>query len=75
MLDFKFTLNHVITIVSIVITFVWTTGQIVGRFERLEHDTNIALEIARDNNDRLTKIDTMLVTDIASIKKLIRNSK
>ena len=75
MFDFKFTLNHVLTIVSIVITFVWTTSQIVGRFERLEKDTTVALDIARDNNDRLTKIETMLVSDIASLKKLIRNQK
>jgi len=73
MLDFKFNIGHIMTIIAFVGSIVWTTSQIVGRFERLEGDTKIALEISRDNNDRLTKIETMLVTDIASLKKLIRN--
>ena len=73
MFDFKFSVGHLFTIMAFVGSVVWTSGQIVARFEQLEQESKIALEIARDNNDRLTKIETILVSDIASLKKLIRN--
>ncbi len=73
MLDYKISISHILTIVAFVGSIVWTSSQIFTRFEHLEQESKEALEIARENNDRLTKIETMIVNDVASLKKLIRN--
>tara|TARA_R100000152_G_C6777399_1_gene207237 strand:+ start:1444 stop:1671 length:228 start_codon:yes stop_codon:yes gene_type:complete len=75
MIDRKFTLGSIISIIVLMVNIVWSASILTNKTKTNADDVELALKIARSNEIKIAIIETKISQGFDKIETLIRELK